>query len=1373
MSEKHQRTADGAPPPQVFQQQALGAAAAAATSADTPTDSTSQQDPIHHHHRLQQHLYDEQPIEDAPPPAYDSDQYGKIDISQNGLDTGARVGKDGRVNIKIKDKTNKVRDILAPMLFKSYTQQSHAPEPEIPQGLGDVDGLPPPPMNIVIQIVGSRGDVQPFIALGQVLKRKFNHRVRIATHPTFRQFVTDNDLEFFSIGGDPAELMAFMVKNPGLMPGIESVKAGDIGKRRKTIYEMINGCWRSCIEAGDGMGMAASDDLLDTQSFDSGLGESDANKPFVADAVIANPVSFAHVHVAEKLGIPLHLMFTMPWSPTQAFPHPLANIISSNADQSLANYISYILVDMLTWQGLGDLINKFRERVLHLEPVSIIWAPGMLHRLKIPYTYCWSPALIPKPKDWGKTIDISGFYFLNLATNYTPPADLAAFLDAGPPPVYIGFGSIVVDDPNAMTAMIFEAVKKTGQRALVSKGWGGLGADEFGVPEGVFMLGNCPHDWLFKRVSCVVHHGGAGTTATGIYAGRPTVVIPFFGDQPFWGAMTARAGAGPKPVPYKELNADKLSELILDALKPSSLERAAELSSKIKQERGAENGADSFHKQLAPHNIRCSICPDRVAVWRVRKTDIRLSALAATVLGNQGLLNFEDLKLYRVCEYDVDEGPPEPISGGAAALIGTLSEISAGVVDMPAEVLKSMKFGEYKAKGDDSPGKDNESINPRSPSLLPVPGDGSGSHSRSASISSRLDSNATSGVDHNRELGQEPDKQVDQVPTSATSASALASASTTAPKRQPAMATILAPDGTARSASVDQSRSRSRTASPGRIGSRERSGSRTAHSQVGQMGLDSIMGTARASGKIAKAGFKSPVDFTMALAQGFHNAPKLYGDTTVRKQDRVTDLSSGLKAAGKEFGYGFYDGITGLVTQPLRGARKEGAAGFVKGAVRGAFGLVLKPGASIWGLPGYTFKGIYMEITKHFGSSTQNYIIAARTAQGYDEWKTSSPEERDKIVATWKSSKLEKKRGKQKYGNDRITEIESHILAPTPSRNNTELVKGFKNTSKLTFDERKELDRRRQALKKEEKERRRLQKKSSISGYQHVSGDAPPRLTSQQSQSSADLLTANEADFEAAIQKSISQTSRGNPAEDQVLERALRASVKALRNNPEPITDENEDEAFERAVQASVAETERARRELQTHPDEAIDMSAEEEKTALQRALTQSLHEHRGSQERISLVDNDHTDTEDDEDYQRALRASQRETRNKGSAYSTVTSFGGQEVGSTSRDLPNSYDTDDDHELKQALAESTKHRDDDHEIKQALAASMANHNEQRGPPGYDDDDEELRRALTLSQEETKQRTAELEKQRTEEEIVMEYIKKQSLLEEQHRKARAQ
>lgn len=163
----------------------------------------------------------------------------------------------------------------------------------------------------MIQIVGSRGDVQPFVALGKVLKETYGHRVRVATHPTFQSFVEDSGLEFFSIGGDPAELMAFMVKHPGLMPGIDALKSGEVSKRRRGIQEMLIGCWRSCIEAGDGLGPPPephkADEPLDLSA---GMPGDQGSEPFVADAIIANPPSFAHVHVAEKLGVPLHMMFT-------------------------------------------------------------------------------------------------------------------------------------------------------------------------------------------------------------------------------------------------------------------------------------------------------------------------------------------------------------------------------------------------------------------------------------------------------------------------------------------------------------------------------------------------------------------------------------------------------------------------------------------------------------------------------------------------------------------------------------------------------------------------------------------------------------------------------------------------------------------------------------------------------------------------------------------------------------------------------------------------------------------------------------------------------------------------------------------------------
>ena len=250
---------------------------------------------------------------DLPPPAY-SEIPGTLQSDNDELDTNATVADDGRVNIRINQKSRALSQLIVPQIQRQLTQVQEDPEPPppyIPESLGGAPGQsPPPPLNLVIQVVGSRGDVQPFVALGKVLKDTYGHRVRLATHPTFKDFVIENGLEFFSIGGDPAELMAFMVKNPGLMPGMDTLWSGDVGKRRKGIAEILRGTWRSCIETGNGLGI---DPLKQTVEEWMGIEEQlpeQLKKPFVADAIIANPPAFGHVHCAEKLGIPLHMMFT-------------------------------------------------------------------------------------------------------------------------------------------------------------------------------------------------------------------------------------------------------------------------------------------------------------------------------------------------------------------------------------------------------------------------------------------------------------------------------------------------------------------------------------------------------------------------------------------------------------------------------------------------------------------------------------------------------------------------------------------------------------------------------------------------------------------------------------------------------------------------------------------------------------------------------------------------------------------------------------------------------------------------------------------------------------------------------------------------------
>jgi UDP:flavonoid glycosyltransferase YjiC (YdhE family) len=1247
------------------------AEAAAASEHDHSTDTARERKHMGHDVPIIELNQDAPTSSTIPPPAY-GDHYGAVHNEQEGFGTDAQVSDDGRVNIKIEQRNRRLSNLLAPALRRQqeYTESERPPPTVyIPPSLGGAAGVPPPPpMNVVIHVVGSRGDVQPFVALGKVLKETYCHRVRLATHPVFQDFVKENGLEFFSIGGDPAQLMAFMVKNPGLMPGFDTLRSGDVGKRRREVAEYIKGCWRSCYEAGDGMGAEATDDSIEDWTAQS-TSADESERPFVAHCIIANPPSFAHIHCAEKLGIPLHIMFTMPYSPTQAFPHPLANIQASNADPHLTNYITYALIDMLTWQGLGDVINRFRQNSLGLEPVSLVWAPGMLQRLRIPHTYCWSPALIPKPKDWGQHISISGFFFLDLAANYKPPADLEAFLNAGPPPVYIGFGSIVLDDPTGMTKLIFEAVKKTGQRVLLSKGWGGVGADELGIPEGVFMLGNCPHDWLFKRVSCVVHHGGAGTTAAGITAGKPTVVVPFFGDQPFWGAMVARAGAGPQPIPHKQLTADNLAEAIEMCLLPESQQRAKELAAKIHSERGSDVGAQSFHQMLDVDKLRCNLAPSRAAVWRVRRTQVRLSALAACTLANEGLLDFNDIKLFRPREYETDEGPWDPVTGGATALVGTISTIMMGVADFPVDTLKALHIHPDAAKK-----KQAEE------------------GTSSSAESTKSEGNSTR-VSEDKSSSPKPAR----APSMASDTAVTSGASTPATSRansvfnlQESLAKIQSPTSPLSKEGRSNMPSSMAAALSGNLSpttrARSRSGSRPRSrgaSTAGENPIDTAMQTGKGIRKIVGAGLSSPMDFTMGLTKGFHNAPKLYGDETVRKPDQVTDFKSGVKAATKEFGYGMYDGITGLVTHPIRGAAKEGTAGFFKGIGKGIGGIALKPGAAIFGIPGYTMKGVYKEMQKQFGSSVQNYIIAARTAQGYDEWQASTPEERARIVQRWKM--MQKDLKKKKNPDEMVREI----LEEQRRKKQDHLEK-----LKVGLQEKHDY------LVTEWREKKRSRAVTSTGVFNHSSGSPvndPESALLAIGADNAALEHANtvsakeleEAEISEAIRLSVQETSRGDPKEDEEVEKAIQESMAELQKQRSKRSLHHENDRPGQMTDPSHAQA-------HGHPD--VDEDAE-----LERVLTQSLKEQRKM--RGGGYD---WDTDEDEDYQRAIRDSKKPA-----------------LSPRSDEPPPAYTV----EGPEHLAGTTREQFESHQSKKG----------------------------EKSQQEL-----------VEERIVMEYVKKQSLLEERHR-----
>ncbi|PQE26874.1 glycosyltransferase family 28 domain-containing protein [Rutstroemia sp. NJR-2017a BVV2] len=909
-------------------------------------------------------------------------QYNRFHVKNNDYSTKGKVSKrDGRLNISVHETSNRgyLAKALGATFFNNLDNKrgNQSPEAALVQHQRErlsneseatlAPSAPRPKLNIVVMVIGSRGDIQPFLKLGKNLM-EYGHRVRIATHPAFRDFVQkDSGLEFFSVGGDPAELMAFMVKNPGMIPKMDTLKTGEVGRRRAQMAEMFEGFWRACINA--------TDEERDVTNLKM-MGDK---APFVADAIIANPPSFAHIHCAERLGIPLHLMFTFPYTPTQAFPHPLANIKKTNVDPGYTNFMSYPLVEMMTWQGLGDLVNNFRVKTLGLEPVSTLWAPGQLYRLKVPYTYLWSPGLVPKPKDWGPEIDIAGFVFLDLAATFKPPEDLVKFLEAGEAPIYIGFGSIVVDDPDRFTEMIFEAVKKAGVRALVSKGWGGLGGDN--TPDNVFMLENTPHDWLFPKVRAVVHHGGAGTTAIGLKCGKPTMIVPFFGDQQFWGSMIGNAGAGAQPVPYKDLTADKLAEGIKQCLTDSAREAVEKIAKDIEAEGdGAKNAVKSFHRSLTlrgEHSMRCSILEDRVAVWSMKGTNLRLSALAAEILVERKKITWKQLRLIRHHEWNDFEGPGEPVTGIATAAMGTVTNIATGVGSVPFKIAKTVKKRSMHEK------KKRMSVEVKRMSVE-TKRSGNGRNSiadgnSKKSAENPRQQNQMNGIAEGQENGTAEGKEHIQPPTAESDKSAETQG--------------LKPPGPSSPFGADLS-NHTTTGAPTRQGSRPPPEEPTqpqtkttpdnasllssdpSENPAEEIALDVGLGLGRTAEAIARA----PMDLSLALAQGFHNAPRLYGDTTVRRPTRITGMKSGLKAAGEEFVFGIYDGVTGLVVQPYTGARDHGALGFVKGVGMGLTGFVLKDIAAVVGPFGYTLKGVHKQLVR--GKQPTAFIRKARILQG-------------------------------------------------------------------------------------------------------------------------------------------------------------------------------------------------------------------------------------------------------------------------------------------------------------------------------------------------------------------------------------------------------
>jgi len=335
-------------------------------------------------------------------------------------------------------------------------------------------------------------------------------------------------------------------------------------------------------------------------------------RPFEADAIIANPPVFGHIHVAEALGIPLHIMFPQPWYyGTRDYPHPLIGLPYDKKSDS--NVRSYAGFEGVVWSSMELMMNAYRRKVLNIPVLHFgMGASTLIPDARISFSAMWSPAFVPKPEDWPKQCRVVGTFIdkkistasMKVDFDITPFKGLLQWLDDGPTPVFVGFGSMVIADPSKLADMIMSAAEKAQCRVIVQSSWSKL---DVTASDRCHMVGPCPHDWLLPQTSAVIHHGGAGTTAAGLRWGLPTFICPFFGDQQMWGAMVARAGVGPTPCPVGDLTDVVLAEKFQELLSPDTIANAKKMSNAMNKEDGIQGGLDHFLEDLPRDNLLCDV----------------------------------------------------------------------------------------------------------------------------------------------------------------------------------------------------------------------------------------------------------------------------------------------------------------------------------------------------------------------------------------------------------------------------------------------------------------------------------------------------------------------------------------------------------------------------------------------------------------------------------------------------------------------------------------------------------------------------------------------------------------------------------------------
>jgi UDP:flavonoid glycosyltransferase YjiC (YdhE family) len=421
-------------------------------------------------------------------------------------------------------------------------------------------------MKVALVAVGSRGDVEPYIALGGRLVAR-GHSVRVAALEPFGEAVAGAGLAFHSLGDLPRRF---------------EPRAAPDSRDASTLFRGVAG--RALFWAlYSGMLRAPLDRFI---SACEGM-----------DAVLFTRLALPVPHVAERLDIPCFAGYPVPHTPTAAFENPLY-VRTGRASSPRRNRATYAIEWGLTHQLSYRALMRFRRQRLGLQRVPRRALRRHMAQIVRGTLYAYSESVLPRPADWPAHVQVTGYWTRELPSAFVPPADVQAFLDRGAPPACVGFGSMKSSDPRRLGAAIGAALAAVGLRAIVQSGWSRL--DLSGIDgDRVLVTSDVPHAWLLPRAAVAIHHGGAGTTAAALAAGLPSVIVPHAFDQRFWGRRIAALGCGPEPIEHRDLSADALATALRSALAPEGARAAAaRLGERLRAEDGTGRAAELLERWM-------------------------------------------------------------------------------------------------------------------------------------------------------------------------------------------------------------------------------------------------------------------------------------------------------------------------------------------------------------------------------------------------------------------------------------------------------------------------------------------------------------------------------------------------------------------------------------------------------------------------------------------------------------------------------------------------------------------------------------------------------------------------------------------------------